>query len=232
MGLILNTREWGSGDRVAVLVHGISSDSSAWTRFAELLAESGWRVVAPDLRGHGDSPRGAYSMVALAADLVETVPGQPDLALGHSLGGAVLATALEGLAPGRAIYADPAWKIDMTPAKQAAGRAAIASYSREQWRRFLPRASERDLDAMLEGLRKWDMDAFAEGILATPDDLVPTTAPAVPSLLMLSGDINFDVDAVAALGYEVARVRAVSHLMFWDDPEQCHEIVMEWVART
>lgn len=217
---------------MAVLIHGISADASAWAGFGEGLAERGWRVVAPDLRGHGDSPRGAYSMAELAADVVETVPARPDLALGHSLGGAVLARALPGLAPARAVYADPAWRIDMTPAKQAAGRAAITSYTREQWRRFLPRASERDLDAMVAGLQKWDMDAFAAGILAAPEDLVPTTSPAVPSLLLLSGVINFDVDAVARLGFRVERVRDVSHLMFFDDPEQCLSIVVEWTART
>jgi pimeloyl-ACP methyl ester carboxylesterase len=198
--------------------------------FGERLAARGWRVVAPDLRGHGDSPRGAYSMAQLADDLVATSPPRPALAIGHSLGGAVLARALAGLEPARAVYADPAWRIDMTPAKQAAGRAAITTYSREQWHRFLPRASDRDLDAMVDGLRKWDMDAFAEGILAAPEDLVPTRPPAVPSLILLSGHINFDVDAVAGLGYQVARLREVSHLMFWDDPEQCLAIVMEWLA--
>jgi len=141
----LHTREWGAGERVAVLIHGISADAGAWSGFAERLAARGWRVIAPDLRDHGDSPRGAYSLAELAGDVVESMPTGPDLALGHSLGGAVLTKALPGLAPAHAVYADPAWKVEMTPAKQAAGRAAIASYSREQWRSFLPRASERDL---------------------------------------------------------------------------------------
>lgn len=214
-----------------MLIHGISAAAAAWTGFAEGLAGRGWRVIAPDLRGHGDSPRGAYSLAELAADVVETVPARPALAVGHSLGGAVLIKALPALEPERAVYADPAWRIEMTPAKQAAGRAAVTSYTREQWRRFLPRASERDLDAMVEGLRRWDMDAFAAGILAAPEDLVPALPPAVPSLLMLSGTVNFDVEAVARLGFQVARVREVSHLMFWDDPEQCLGIVMEWTAR-
>jgi pimeloyl-ACP methyl ester carboxylesterase len=170
-------------------------------------------------------------MAELAADVVESVPAGPDLALGHSLGGAVLTKALPGLAPARAVYADPAWRIQMTPEKQAAGRAAVGSYTREQWERFLPRASARDLDAMIAGFQNWDLDAFAAGILAAPEDLVPTAPPAVPSLLMLSGVINFDVDAVARLGFEVARVRHVSHLMFFDDPEQCVSIVAEFAAR-
>jgi hypothetical protein len=76
------------------------------------------------------------------------------------------------------------------------------------------------------------MDAFAAGILAAPEDLVPTTSPVVPSLLLLSGVINFDVDAVARLGFRVERVRNVSHLMFFDDLEQCVAIVVEWTART
>jgi pimeloyl-ACP methyl ester carboxylesterase len=81
------------------------------------------------------------------------------------------------------------------------------------------------------GLQKWSLDAFAAGILAAPEDLVPTAPPAVPSLPMLSGVINFDVDAVARLGFQVVRVREVSHLMFFDDPEQCVSIVAEFAAR-
>nr|BFE86321.1 hypothetical protein GCM10020093_089220 [Planobispora longispora] len=55
----LNTCEWGSGDRVAVLIHGIMASSRCWWRVGPALAERGYRVVAVDLPGHGGSPRGA-----------------------------------------------------------------------------------------------------------------------------------------------------------------------------
>lgn len=57
----LHTREWGTGDRTALLVHGIMSDSRTWRRVGPALAERGYRVLAVDLRGHGRSPRGEYT---------------------------------------------------------------------------------------------------------------------------------------------------------------------------
>src|SRR5262249_11181288 len=67
----LNVREWGTGDRTAVLIHGITSDSGSWWRFGPDLAARGYHVLAPDLRGHGLSPRGEYGPEAWAGDLHE-----------------------------------------------------------------------------------------------------------------------------------------------------------------
>ena len=57
----------GSGPTV-VLIHGMVNSSRHWQEVAERLAGS-YRVVAPDLIGHGDSatPRGDYSLGAHAA---------------------------------------------------------------------------------------------------------------------------------------------------------------------
>ncbi len=49
-------RESGSGDRVALLLHGYPQSSLMWEPAMAALAESGWRGVAPDLPGFGDSP--------------------------------------------------------------------------------------------------------------------------------------------------------------------------------
>src|SRR2546423_14922848 len=116
----LHVQEWGSGDRVAVLIHGITSDSSGWHRFGSDLAARGYRVLAPDLRGHGRSPRGDYSPEAWAEDLLESVPAGPELALGHSLGGLTLAIAVARLRPARAVYEDPAWRVTPDRAGEAA----------------------------------------------------------------------------------------------------------------
>src|SRR5215467_2072803 len=77
----LHVREWGTGDRVAVLIHGITSDSTGWRRLGPDLAGRGYRVLAPDLRGHGLSDRGEYSPETWANDVVESVPAGPELAL-------------------------------------------------------------------------------------------------------------------------------------------------------
>jgi haloalkane dehalogenase len=49
-------REAGdSTDRVAVLVHGYPESSYMWHQLLPALADAGWRALAPDLPGYGDS---------------------------------------------------------------------------------------------------------------------------------------------------------------------------------
>ncbi|MFE2720957.1 alpha/beta fold hydrolase [Kitasatospora sp. NPDC059327] len=117
-GMQLNTHEWGSGDRTALLVHGIMSDHRTWRRVGPALAERGYRVIAVDLRGHGASPRGEgatplerYGPGQYAQDLVDTLPIGAELAIGHSLGGLALLGAVERLEPARVVYSDPAWRF-------------------------------------------------------------------------------------------------------------------------
>jgi len=85
-------REAGSGPNL-VLIHGMINSSRHWEGVAERLADS-YRVIAPDLIGHGDSatPRGDYSLGAHAAsirDLLATIGVEQATIVGHSLGGGV-----------------------------------------------------------------------------------------------------------------------------------------------
>src|SRR5215471_13419886 len=82
----------GSGPTV-VLIHGMINSSRHWEAVAQRLAGS-YRVVAPDLIGHGDSaaPRGDYSLGAHAAsirDLLTALGVERATLVGHSLGGGV-----------------------------------------------------------------------------------------------------------------------------------------------
>jgi pimeloyl-ACP methyl ester carboxylesterase len=136
----LNTRE-GAGDRIAVLVHGILSDSRTWRRVgpAPAPAGRGYRVVAVDPRGHGASGRtDEYPNEAYGADISETIgaPDGVDLAIGHSLGGRAVLLAVEaGLRPAKAVYVDPARRL--LPAVEAGLRPAKAVYV-DPARRLLP----------------------------------------------------------------------------------------------
>jgi pimeloyl-ACP methyl ester carboxylesterase len=85
-------RTAGAGPPV-LLIHGMVNSSRHWERVALALADS-YRVIAPDLIGHGDSatPRGDYSLGAHAAsirDLLATIGVERATVVGHSLGGGV-----------------------------------------------------------------------------------------------------------------------------------------------
>jgi pimeloyl-ACP methyl ester carboxylesterase len=103
----LHAREWGTGHRVAVLLHGTMADSRAWWQVGPALAGRGYRVIAVDLPGHGQSPSCSTATVEMAVtSLLESVPGEPELAIGHSRGGSVLAAAAMQLRPRRAVYVE------------------------------------------------------------------------------------------------------------------------------
>lgn len=87
----LNVMSWGdpAATRTAVCLHGITANAGAMTQPGRLLARQGWRVIAPDMRGHGESPRGDgdFSFASLLADFARAVPPEPDVLIGHSFGG-------------------------------------------------------------------------------------------------------------------------------------------------
>ena len=93
--LKLHYVDWGNhGMPTLVLVHGGRDHSRSWDWVAQALRRD-WHVVAPDLRGHGDSQwsiGGNYSMIDYTLDLaqlLEAVDRLPVTIIGHSLGGAI-----------------------------------------------------------------------------------------------------------------------------------------------
>jgi pimeloyl-ACP methyl ester carboxylesterase len=113
-GVELAYREIGAG-RPLVLVHGFTSNGAQWIEHgpAPALAAHGFRVILPDLRGHGESPRphdpAGYPPDVLADDTLALIDhlGLDDYDLGgYSLGGRVVLRMLtRGAAPTRAIVA-------------------------------------------------------------------------------------------------------------------------------
>lgn len=94
-GQLRNVVEWGEmGKPVLVLQHGMRDHALSWSWVAEHLAGR-YHVVAPDLRGHGDSdwsPDGNYTLAGFVIDLAQIVEiyGLKEFGLlGHSLGGQI-----------------------------------------------------------------------------------------------------------------------------------------------
>ncbi|MEU1116132.1 MULTISPECIES: alpha/beta fold hydrolase [unclassified Streptomyces] len=216
----LHTHEWGTGDRIALLIHGMMSDHRTWRRVGPALADRGYRVIAVDLRGHGASGRGAYGARLFADDLVDTLPAGADLALGHSLGGLALSLAAERLAPARAVYCDPAWALGTDGAVDPAAFVAFQRLSRQVIAKFNPRWEAADVDVEVATLAAWDPDSALSLSGAHAADHTPA-APVVPSLVQVA-DPSPVVDAalkeeLVRRGFEVRTVRGAGHTVYRDD---------------
>lgn len=205
----LHTREWGRGDQVALLLHGITADSTAWDQVGPALADRGYRALAVDFRGHGRSPRAAsYQPQEFADDVLETVAARPTLAIGHSLGGWMLALAVDRLQPALAVYEDPAWAV-------SAGE-------------------QRDIAAMLRSQPPPGFDPHClTGLLpGCGYDDSPPTVP-VPSLVMLADPSDrVGPEAAADLrrrGFTIRTVSGTGHWIHTDDFAGFMDCLDRWV---
>ena len=95
-GVTLAVSTRGTGPPI-VLLHGVVLGARLWAEQFESLPASGYRVVAYDARGHGESTVGesGHSLLNLATDLrsvLETLDLRGALLVGHSMGGMTVQT--------------------------------------------------------------------------------------------------------------------------------------------
>ena len=231
----LNTRTWGdpAATRSAVLIHGVTSNAASWVRVGPELAAWGCYVVAPDLRGHGDSPKadGQYALDLMAADLADSVPAAPTLLVGHSFGAvmAILATLRGILKPSYIVLEDPVLHFadQQTPAGLLKNDEANLPRDLAGTLRANPKWLPIDAEGKVASLRAIDWghmrQVFADN---APWDLradLRVVARAVPTRLILP-ESSFYVPPADAAAIEadlgpgtVVRVRGAGHSIHRDD---------------
>ena len=147
-GIEIAYDERGRGARPLLLVHGFTGFRHDFASQLDALAE-GRRVLAPDLRGHGESGRSDdpadYTLARLSEDLLgflDTLAIERCDLLGHSMGGMLALRAalarpervasllLMDTAPGPLDWVDPAQLALATRVAREAGMAALATILR------------------------------------------------------------------------------------------------------
>ncbi|HTI23212.1 MAG TPA: alpha/beta hydrolase [Kutzneria sp.] len=205
-GVRIAYQELGEG-RPIVLVHGFMGAGSQWITggHAAALAAAGFRVILPDLRGHGESERHCdYPPDVLADDLLALVAelGLDDYDLGgYSLGGRVTLRALvRGARPRRAIIGGQG-----LIGGGAGNRRALAA---------IVRGGELDQEA--RQLAAWlsQLDADPQAMLHVLDAQVPTSVAEVRQIevptLVVVGDADERRVSAAELAAALPSSRFVS----------------------
>ena len=147
----LHYLDWGNPSApVVILVHGGFDHARSWDWTAQALARD-YHVIAPDLRGHGDSAwssAGDYPMADFVYDLallVDLLDRAPVTIIGHSLGGSI-GLRFAGLYPDkvRRIVAIEGLGLSPDALRQRADRQSPAMW--REWiegRRARARATQR-----------------------------------------------------------------------------------------
>ncbi len=119
----LSYLDWGGAGPPALLLHGITSSAAAFWQVGPALRAAGFRPIALDMPGHGESDLSPDHAIDTVAGLVGGVIAQLGLEavrlIGHSWGGATALALAGGVHPARAALArvalvDPALAMAAT----------------------------------------------------------------------------------------------------------------------
>jgi lipase len=250
--VLLHLHEWGDRDAPPLLcVHGVQAHGLRFRKLAEERLASRFRVLAPDLRGHGRSSWvPPWTIEYHVDDLIETLEvagAERTTVVGHSFGGRL---ALELTAHGlveRSVLLDPAvWVPPPIALERAQGLVRDRSFANVDEalaeRRPLSPLAPRDLldEEFREHLVRHDDGRLrfrystaaviaAYGELAKPP---PDWASVqVPTLLVVGEDTDVTVPAVVeALRFELGDLLTVvtvpgRHVVLWDAFEETADAI-------
>src|ERR1700724_2151740 len=148
--LRLHYVDWGNpGAPPLLLVHGGRDHCRNWDWVAAALRRD-WHILAPDLRGHGDSQSssdGNYTLAAFIYDLAQLIHQQelaPVTIIGHSLGGNI-ALRYSGIYPDNVRRLVAIEGVGASPEKTAERARVPLAERMHKWIEETRRLSGREL---------------------------------------------------------------------------------------
>ena len=222
-----------------VLLHGFSDSSFSFSRVMPLLPAE-LRVVAPDLRGHGNSERPlvGYRMTDMAQDVVQLMDalGVPSaIVVGHSMGSFV-AQAMADRSPKRvsqlvllasAAKADNAGLRELRTVVEGLSDPVDAEFVRAfQYSCIAKDVPDSFMEAAIANSRRMPASVWKQVINGLVEYRPVTPRPLVPTLV-LGGDRDA-VFSVAeqmelAADYPNSTLRlmeGIGHTLHWEDPDR------------
>jgi pimeloyl-ACP methyl ester carboxylesterase len=246
---------WCGGDPDGVPLvfsHGAYIDHREWENELALTAAAGYRVLGWDIRGHGQSRPGDFTMPAAVADLIALLDRegiQKAVFIGHSMGGNLHQEAIFHH-PERflaLVTEDSTWNFQkLTRAEEwgiKLGVPLIGCYPYQTLIRQMAavsaagEASQAYLREAMSQLRKEEfVQVMREATLCLHEE--PTYTLPVPNLLIVGErDTTGNIRKVAPqwakreplCTYVV--IPAAMHCAHMDQPEAFHKLLLEFLAK-
>jgi 3-oxoadipate enol-lactonase len=238
-----------------LFVHGFPLSRGAWQKQIDALRSS-YRIIAPDLRGFGESQPGTapISMTQYADDLhalVQQLKTGPVVLIGHSMGGYVLFAFLRQypkLVHGLVLVSTRAGKD--TP-EAAAGRRATAEKVQAKGvevviEAMAPKmlAADNHDRAMAEQVRGFMTPSTPEGVIGAllgmserPDASAELAGISVPTLIITGADdmlippTESEKLAQTIPGSQLNIIPHAGHLVAFEQPDKFNHVLEEWLDR-
>lgn len=249
-----------SSDRVALLVHGYPESSYMWHEALPALAAAGWRAIAPDLAGYGDSepdPPGTWERhVDALARFVEDLQLGPVALVTHDWGvmiGLRWACDHPGAASSLVIsdggfFSDRRWHdVANVMRTLGEGERLIAAYTRESLGAALGSLSSGISEAALdqywkafadEPRRLAQLELYRSGDF---DKLIPyegrVAALDLPALVLWGAEDRFAGVKMAErfheelTGSELLVLDGAGHFVWDDQPQRANQALVDFLQR-
>ena len=254
-------REAGpEGGPAALLVHGFSESSYMWKDLLPAVADAGWRAVAPDLPGSGDSPAdrpGTWERQVEALEHFRSGLGLDRVALvAHDWGGLIgLRWACDNPDAVRALvisntgfFPDGEWHgLAQLMRTEGKGEELMENMDRDTFGAMLTQSTsamdDRALDEYWkafadEDRRMTHLDLYRSGDFEKLEPYEGKLADlAVPSLILWGEDDPFAPVAGAHRFHRelpdssLVVLERAGHFVFEDEPEQTARAVVEFLDR-
>ncbi len=238
-----------------VFVHGFPLSRGVWQKQIEALRPS-YRVVAPDLRGLGESePQpGPTTMAQCAADLralLQQLATGPVVLIGHSMGGYValaFARQFPEMLRGLVLVCT---KAGQDNSEAAAGRRALAEKVKAKGvhvvldemapKMLSPGNQDPQMAAQVFGFMASSKPAGVVGALLgmaeRPDATSLLAQITVPTLVITGADdaliprAESDKLAGAIPGAQLTVIPHAGHLVAFEQPDEFNRVLKEWLSR-
>jgi pimeloyl-ACP methyl ester carboxylesterase len=202
-GKTLFIRKWERAEDnapSALLIHGLASSSGTWRQLAKDLYNQGYTVIAPDLLGHGRSPRSLKYSIESWSNTILDLNIKPDIIVGHSLGGLIAANIQDTLKAKKLILIDPVFHLPKPKLLLLSVQGGFASVMFYKGITTLPlikkiiKIKDNEIKRELFHIYRWDRKT-ALGLTADPKVIAKRLLSETEDVLLIRAKGSFILPA-------------------------------------